>query len=256
MVICYATKSMSNQQVNHKYESVRTEDGSFSLRRVGDQPSETMHHPKGAFEETCWVYGPCIQWSLARTGHILSVGLGVGYVEFLAIGMAIAQQKTLHLTSLESDPNLSAFLRSYALGVVSEVPAFIWEIYDQSVHRIADKLNISPVDMKHKISSMIQSGEWMLLGAYNPKTPCEFGNQLAEKSIDGICFDLFSSNTDPELWDEEGLAQFIDFVSARESCLSTYSSKGTLKRALLRNGFRPEIKSGFHKRDSIWAERP
>jgi hypothetical protein len=109
---------------NLEFTFLATEDQSPTVRiGTSENPSEAMHSLKGAFSETVYIYGTAIDTCLQRAStsgsqngnqgiqestapetvrpvnqaapHILSLGLGLGYVELLAAGLILKQAHKL-----------------------------------------------------------------------------------------------------------------------------------------------------------------
>lgn len=242
-----------------------TEDGSPTLR-IGSptEPSlsEAMHSLKGAFSETVYIYGSAIQLGLERqfTPRVLSLGLGLGYVEILACGLALRTSKNLseeaasHLLarfggeSFEIIPELRNWFHQWALRKTDVPPAFA-ATYDSILERTAQHSGVDPQEIRDLLAKLLLSGRWLLREALAPTT--EFS-----ASFGCICFDAFSSKTSPELWTEPFLMEFFAKTTAPQAVLSTYACTGALKRALRNSGFTLNIREGFSsKRDSTFAVR-
>ena len=109
--------------VQEKFIFVTTADGSPTLRfRLdnGASESEAMHSLKGALSETQYIYGTAMELALAQgfAPKILSLGLGIGYVEILAAAV-ICKHAQHHPDVLEQvygeSFELDADLRQYFL---------------------------------------------------------------------------------------------------------------------------------------------
>jgi tRNA U34 5-methylaminomethyl-2-thiouridine-forming methyltransferase MnmC len=222
----------------HNYELVLTEDQSPTLRWLGSENLETMHHRGGAYSETQLIYGEPLRESLKAGGRsALSVGLGLGYNEVLVATEALKFQippQDFKLLSFESDPFLSAHFLLWVNSTDTNL------IYDQIFQFFKDA-NLKEV--KHWLQAARDQGSWILEGALTPET--EFSN-----TYECIFYDAFSSKTSPYLWQEDFLKEFLRRVSAPETRVSTYACTGAFKRALKANQFQVLLKEGFHsKRD-------
>ncbi len=88
-----------------QFTFITTDDGSPSVRLgQGEGSSEAMHNLRGAFTETLYIYGHAIDLALASNfePRVLSLGLGLGYVETLSAGLALKFAKSLQ----SSDSNI------------------------------------------------------------------------------------------------------------------------------------------------------
>lgn len=268
-----------------------TEDGSLTLRvdsghdaSASETPkgvagearlSEAMHSLKGAFSETVYIYGTAIETCLTKgfAPRVLSLGLGMGYVEILACALFL---KKAH--ELQEGPERASFLAAtggesfelleplrrwfvnWLFGETSEekLPADFRTAYDGILSRTAEHAGVSASEIRAHLAELVSDGRWRIRGALAADT--DLGS--AGRTPDGaggfgcICFDAFSSKTSPELWNEEFLKAFFAKACASQCVLSTYACTGMLKRALKASGFEVTIREGFSsKRDSTFAVR-
>lgn len=112
-----------NKLSNLQFVFCTTADGSPSLALLD---GEMMHNSDGAFSETCYVYEPVVDAVLKLSGHVtlLSVGLGLGYIEMLAASKALAagRHADLSLHSFESDNLLRKTFSDWLAGVSVTLP--------------------------------------------------------------------------------------------------------------------------------------
>lgn len=249
-----------------EYLFIKTEDGSPTVRlgptRDESSSSEAMHSLKGAFSETVYIYGTAIQLMLdeGMTPRVLSLGLGLGYVELLATGLALKQAKSLSQDaqaalldsfggeSFELVPELRAWFTAWVYGE-GDVPAEFRLTYDEILNRTATETSVEATKIRETLAGLVRDGRWKIREALTADTAftTDFGC---------ICFDAFSSKTSPELWSEEFLLKFFAQVCAPRCVLSTYACTGALKRSLKASGFELTIREGFSsKRDSTFAVR-
>lgn len=221
--------------------------------------SEAMHSLRGAFSETVYIYGTAL-CEAARRGApepVLSMGLGLGYVELLASGVALATGRALQGESFEIVPELRDYFKAWLSG--GECPQDFVNAYDSIAQRTAEEVSkglpglaatdVTPTAVKHHLATAVANGAWKLREALEPATSfsAPFGC---------ICFDAFSSKTTPDLWSEDFLISFLKKAAAPQAVLSTYACTGALKRALRAEGFTITIREGFSsKRDSTFATR-
>jgi hypothetical protein len=242
------------------YAFQTTEDGSQTLRLLVDEPtpenmkgstSEAMHSLRGAFSETNYIYGEALRYALGKGWplRVLSMGLGLGYVELLASGMAVkgAPQLELEGESFEIVPELRNYFISWLLG--TECPKDFSDVYDDILERTASACDVPAAEIKSKLGKSVGNGLWKIREALNSDT--DFVGRFSV-----ICFDAFSSKSTPDLWTEEFLNSFFEKACAAEAVLSTYACTGPLKRSLKSQGFTVTIRQGFSsKRDSTFAAR-
>ena len=251
------------------FKFVQTRDGSPSVYVAldGVEPEdlslppkerlEPMHNLRGAFSETIYIYGICLETCLARgfTPRVLSLGLGLGYVEVLSAALfekhGISELEAGG-ESFELIPELREWFAGWVLSSGNVPPDFL-ATYEAILERTAAETGVSADRIRARLVSMLSNQRWVLSGPLSAET-------VAQGKINGIfgavCFDAFSSKTSPDLWTVEFLAKFYSVVSAPECVTSTYACTGALKRVLEQLQFSVEIRPGFaHKRASTFAVR-
>lgn len=237
---------------NTKFQFVTTEDGSLSAR-IGapgsplEHCSEAMHSLRGAFSETVYIYGTAIELA-AKQGfdeRVLSMGLGLGYVEMLATAIALKAGRHVRGESFEIVPELRDYFRAWLEGC--ELPEDFGAAYDAICARTEETIGATGV--REALAAAVRDGAWLLRD--------ELGAETTFASKFGcICFDAFSSKSTPDLWSENFLGAFLQKTAAPDCVLSTYACTGALKRALKTSGFDVTIREGFSsKRDSTFAIR-
>lgn len=223
----------------HNYEMVATADQSPTLRWLGSETQETMHHRGGAYSETQQIYGEPLRNSLKSGGRsAVSVGLGLGYNEIL-VALEATQNgispSEFHLLSYESDP----FLKEHFLHWLHNTENSL--IYDEIFQFFQSP---SKLQVKAWLAEALKIGNWQLQGALNE-------DFKVSRKYDVIFYDAFSSKTSPHLWQESFLSHFFSEICSSNSQVSTYACTGGLKRALKQNGFEIVIREGFQsKRNS------
>lgn len=238
--------SLKEQDIHHRH--ILTEDGSPSLETTYPSgTTEKMHHFKGAFSETVYIYGPAIDWALENTEEpsLMSLGLGLAYNEILTFAKAAAAAREIRLTTFEMDDLLVCALKKWISGERDS-----WsEAYDKIVSLTTAHVQISPESLITKIRQSYANGRWKILG--------RFPDALTSQTrFNGILYDAFSRKMDDGLWTEEFLSQFLAHHCDAKSCLATYAATGNLKRALKKNQFSLNIKPGFGgKKESTFAHR-
>ncbi len=227
----------------HNYELVRTEDHSPTLRWLGSETQETMHHRGGAYSETQLIYGEPLRESLQTGGRsAVSVGLGLGYNEILVAGECLRRSiapDQFYLLSYEAD----AFLREHFINWLQSSEEFVYD----------EILTFFKKDQAAAVKSWLllalKAGTWSLQGALQPSFE-------KWKDMEVVFYDAFSSKTSPHLWQEDFLNEFMSRTCAPQCQFSTYACTGALKRALKANGFEVVIREGFQsKRNSTLGIR-
>lgn len=241
------------------FNFVLTNDGSPTVRIGTDETnqSEAMHSLKGAFSETVYIYGDAVKYALEQRFQpfrVLSIGLGLGYVELLAVAIALSRGAIDSLSgeSFEIVPELRTHFYNW---VTSEnpVPAEFTNAYNDILRRTAAETGAEAHLIRESLSQLLKTKRWLLRGALDIHTEFETG---PEGRFSCICFDAFSSKSTPDLWTEEFLDDLFSRVCGNGCVLSTYACTGKLKRTLRRAGFTLNIREGFSsKRDSTFAFR-
>ncbi len=233
------------------FHFITTDDGSPSLR-LGETEvlSEAMHSLKGAFSETLYIYGTAIELGAKERfiPRVLSMGLGLGYVEILSAAMHLRHSGgDFGGESFEIVPELRGWFTQWLDG--KSIPDEFAKTYDEIEARTCNHLELKPGAAKEALARAIRDGRWQVRDALTPSTNFH-------GSFGVICFDAFSSKTTPELWSEEFLMAFLAKAAAPACVLSTYACTGALKRSLKTSGFALQIREGSSsKRDSTFAVR-
>lgn len=236
------------------FEVEFTGDGSPSLRLLkavfaDAEKGESMHHSGGAAAETELIYGQVLRRCFQEIPqpHFLSVGLGLGYVELVAVRESLLKQNPhFTLESFELVPELRQwFLVWLQGGPLSEE---VQQVYDLVLKFVLHETPyLKPENLKELLLEKKENQQWSLQGALTESFV------LARKS-QGLLFDAFSAKTTPEIWTEEFLADFFARATDENAVVATYACRGSLKRALQQAGFEIEVRPGFQgKRNSTRA---
>lgn len=240
---------------NTKFQFVPTEDGSLTAR-IGapglpqEECSEAMHSLRGAFSETMYIYGTALQKAADEKApeRVLSMGLGLGYVELLAAAIALKAGRKVCGESFEIVPELRHYFEAW-LAKTDLLPRDFATTYDAILTRTADTIRVDAHALRQALADAVASGAWLIRNELTPTT-------AFSEPFGCICFDAFSSKTTPDLWTEDFLRAFLQKAAAPRCVLSTYACTGALKRALRAEGFDVKIREGFSsKRDSTFASR-
>jgi hypothetical protein len=234
-----------------KFTFITTDDGSPSLR-TNDLPFETMHSRAGAFSETLHVYSDVLVWMKEHNlpPDFISVGLGLGYVEFLVTAFYLAYrqpQGQLTLDSFESESELILLLERWLNNL--EIPVTWRNAYSYIDSLFANYFTLVPRQVSDALVMMKETGQWRIHSAL--KTETVFDNRYA-----GIFYDAFSTKTTPDLWVEEFLRNFLNKSAAKHCCFATYAANSVVKRVLREHGFTIPKKDGYgYKRECTFAYR-
>lgn len=241
------------------FEIEITGDGSPSLRLLesvdpNKDKGESMHHSGGACAETLLIYGKPIALTLQKVekAHFLIVGLGLGYIELTIAREALLLGKKPDevglITSYESVPELREFFLHWLQERKELLTDEVWDTYESVAQHLVQGTDLSVVSLKEFLRFHFRS-EKDIHAALSEDV------QLVSK-YHCILYDAFSSKTSPYLWEEEFLTQFLAQGAGVPCVLSTYACKGSLKRALRKEGFEVFVREGFQgKRNSTFAAR-
>jgi len=204
-----------------------SEDGSHTIELIGK--NEQYHSTHGAIQESKHVY---IQHGLARISqnkqqiNILEVGMGTGLNVLLSYQYALKNQLHINYTAIEAYP----------------LENKIWSQLNYA-KLIEDKNDLSAI--YHKIHISEWNKELLLNDQFHMKKinrPIQ-ETQLKDNYFDLVYFDAFNPDLEPQLWSAEVFSNLYHSMKM-DSLLSTYSTKGIIKRALKSCGFSIEKKPG------------
>ena len=199
-------------------EIVTTEDGSHSI--YVQTLDEHYHSVHGAFTESQHVF---IEAGLnqLKNSHIriLEMGFGTGLNALLTFVEANKSNISIYYTGIEKYP---------------------------LERTITDSLNYeSIIDPAWKgMFKLIHDSQWQQEVLIKPgfilkKIQCDMHEMGEVDEFDLVYFDAFAPEKQPELWTED-LFNHIFLSMRSNSILTTYSSKGTVRRNLEAAGFRVE----------------
>jgi hypothetical protein len=261
------------------FKPVLTKDGSPTYRFQKGPILEDMHSSRGAFSETLAIYGPVVAlgfyqaqcFDSLRGPKFLSVGLGLGYNEFLIGALARFHLMEWECDSYESEPELRADFLDFVFerdltpdtqGTYSK----ILKLFENDSRLKPAALGTPRVSLRQALCQAFQEGRWRIHGALdlpaenkkNPadKNPSAKDGKFREHTAqyDGFLWDAFSKKTSPELWEPAELTQFLRTRRSESSFFSTYACFSSLKEALTGAGFQIQIRHGVTgKRESLFG---
>lgn len=212
--------SNNNGNSNERYEDGSNRDARD--KKLSDQESANQVKPE---IEEVKIGNPIKDWK------VLVVGLGLGYIELLALAEALKNKKNLQLLTYEIERSLVELFISWIKGQNENL------VYDRMLDFF--KKDYPEWDLKAELKKLYEQGAWKIEGAINK-------NSLPSESYQAILFDAFSGKTTPDLWTEEFLQLFLTQTASTNPCIfSTYACTGVLKRTLARAGFTVEKRMGF-----------
>lgn len=203
-------------------EIVKTSDGSHTI--FVPELGEHYHSVHGAIQESSWIYiNSGLEYSRSDRIRIFEVGFGTGLNAFLTCMNVIDKNKEVFYTSIEKYPltesvtgklNYKRIIGIQSWNVFEKIHACKWN----ESNSITDNFSLI------KLAGDLTTDE--LGGSYNL-----------------IYFDAFGPDKQPEMWSDEVFKK-ISEITEYDGVLVTYSAKGTVQRALKRNGFKLTLLPG------------
>ena len=199
-------------------EIVITKDGSHSI--YVQSLDEHYHSVHGAITESQHVFIEAgLKQFKNRHIRILEMGFGTGLNALLTLAETHESNISIYYTGIEKYPLESTIIES--LNYES--------IIDPTWKGMLKLIHDSPWQQEVLIKP-----EFIL-----KKLQCDMHEMELADEFDLVYFDAFAPEKQPELWTEDLFRQI--FLSMRShSILTTYSSKGTVRRNLKAAGFRVE----------------
>ena len=206
---------------------IKSDDGSHTIELI-DQ-NEQYHSTHGAIQESEHVY---IQHGLKsvstqnKTINILEVGMGTGLNVLLSYRYAINHGLSINYTTVEAYPLEENIWKKLNYSQLTDVKNSFSAIYNQ-IHESEwhKKIQLGDHFTFYKIDQKIQD------------------ISLKEDYYDVVYHDAFNPNLEPDLWSEALFGKIYKSMKSN-SLLTTYSTKGIIKRALKSCGFIIQKKPG------------
>jgi tRNA U34 5-methylaminomethyl-2-thiouridine-forming methyltransferase MnmC len=228
-------------------EICRTGDGSptISYKRA-DGHAEKMHHSGGALTESLYIYhyGLTLALNEGCPPHVVSLGLGLGYNELIALAEFQRRGRaTFKIWSFEADEYLRTQFMQWLQGESGTLGA----LYDEITASIEAHFKIK--NLKATASEHLRNHSLQLRGSY----PADINDV---KDVGVFFFDAFSNKMSPELWQELDMRATLSQLLSPRAVLCTYAATGALNRVLKQLEFRLLDRPGFQgKRESTLALR-
>lgn len=202
-----------------------TEEGSKTLHIP--EWNENYHSQHGTLQEALHVFIHNGLDLIPKKGiNILEMGFGTGFNAFVTLLESIQKQIKINYFSLEKYPVLAEEIEQLEYWNLIEFGKYK-ELY-LSLHQ-------SEWEKEIKISENF----------YLTKYQSDFFtlDKLSLPPIDLVYYDAFGARVQPDLWEEKIFNLIINTMNT-EALLTTYSSKGSARRAMQAAGFIVEKKAG------------
>lgn len=235
------------------FQIIWTADGSPTLEIPNEfGVREKMHHSKGALSETLFVYGEAmaLTWEKTLQPHVLNVGVGVGYHEFMVAAMAVRDGRDIgSLVSFERLPQLHTELLNVITPFESTPTTPLTRVFQDVLDRVANHFQVEARHIRQKLENWRERDLWQREGTWTIDTH-------PKVQFHCILYDPFSAKMNPEFWTDENLSGFLQRWCATPCVFSTYAARGVLTRALKSAGFQVTKRNGFGgKKESTLAAR-
>lgn len=192
-----------------------TEDGSHTL--YVPEIDECYHSTHGAIQESMHIF---ITSALNRCDkkeiNVLEIGFGTGLNAFLTLIEAEKRQLRINYTTIEL----------YPIPLENAMQLNYPKIVSRDYQHDFELLHTSTWNIPVKISDQFTL----------TKLQADFTKINLQDPFDVIYFDAFSPEKQPEMWTEELFGKIFK-ITGENAVLTTYCSKGTVKRALISSGF-------------------
>jgi tRNA U34 5-methylaminomethyl-2-thiouridine-forming methyltransferase MnmC len=215
-----------------------TSDGSHTIA-IPEQ-NITYHSHHGAIQESMHVFiqaglAPLWQSLPAHTViRVLEIGFGTGLNALLTLREAALRQHKVQYTTLEKYPLTQTEVLQLNHGALLDMQDHFLRLHSADWE---EEITITPFFSLQKIQ-------------------CTLPAPITAGPVHCILFDAFAPDIQPELWSQSFFEQLFRLLLPGGS-LVTYSSKGSIRRALAAAGFTVEKLPGpYGKREMVRAHRP
>ncbi len=204
-------------------DMIKTADGSHTLH--SERYGETYHSINGATTESRHVFldasGVTQRLERQQATRVLEIGFGLGLNFLLTADLALQHGTPLDYHAVEHDP-----------AVLLAIASLKYEQHLKNPNLLAHL--VAGLDAaRHQQVIHISTGPSVSLTLHCADA---VRDELPPGSFNALYLDAFSPDSNPECWTE---AFFIKLhaAMAAEGALTTYSAKGSVRRALIAAGF-------------------
>lgn len=215
-------------------EIVTTKDGSVTIYLP--EWNESYHSKHGAIQEAYHVFinNGLRKLNLKHEISILELGFGTGLNALITLAIAQNENLKINFTTLEKYP-----VGEEEYKKLNHPKAL--KNFDNELGQSEDELN--------EVYLKLMNSKWEELQTINEnfklkKVLIDFLDyDFPENQFDLIYFDAFGARVQPELWTET-LFDKIFKSTKKNGIFTTYSAKGSVRRALKEVGYQVEKKPG------------
>ncbi len=225
---------------------IPTEDGSSTI--FIPEWNESYHSRHGAIQEAYHVF---IQngLNLLSTKNeisILEIGFGTGLNSLITLLETVGKKQSIQYTGIEKYP-----VNSDEFSLLN---------YPESLKEFNPKVKFEVPEVQYFYNELMKA-EWNNFIEINPnfklqKIQADFLEfNYYENTFDLVYFDAFGARVQPELWTEELFGKIYKSMK-KDAVFTTYSAKGSVRRALIKVGFTVEKVPGPPgKREMLVAKK-
>lgn len=203
--------------MNKNAELIITEDGSHTIYLPNIE--ETYHSTHGSIQEAELVFIKNALMACEKEEiNLLEIGFGTGLNAFLTLNYLMQNPKIerINYTSIEL----------YPLSVDAALSLNYPEVILNSNRLLFEALHRSKWNESVEIIERF----------YLEKIEADFTSVELNEKYDVIYFDAFSPDKQSDMWNAE-LFEKIYIASNKDAIITTYSAKGSVRRALQNAGF-------------------
>jgi len=213
---------------------ILTEDGSATIHLA--EWNESYHSKHGAVQEAYHVFirNGLDFFKESSEISILEIGFGSGLNALISFLEILNSNQKIIYSGIEKYPVLEEEFR-----VLN---------YPKALKQFNPDLKFSETEILEVYNSLMKAN-WEDFQAIHPnfqlqKLQADFLEyEYPKEAFDLIYFDAFGARVQPELWTEELFEKLFPSLKSG-GILTTYSSKGSVRRALISVGFRVEKRPG------------
>lgn len=219
-----------------KREIIETKEGVKTINFP--EINESYHSRHGPLEEALHVFIKNGWERLNSTSYtILEIGFGTGLNTILTLIKSLEEKKTVHYTGLEAYP----VSKEEIVALEYYENDFIKNHKDEyfKLHEVewGEAVHITPLFKLQKLHQKLED--------FEPKN----------SSFNLIYFDAFGFRVQPEMWSKEVFQKMYDSLEDG-GVLTTYSSKGDVRRTLIELGFDvKKVPGAVGKREMLIARK-
>lgn len=219
-----------------KREIIETKDG---LKTINfPEINESYHSTNGALQEALHVFIKNGWEKLNSTSYkVLEIGFGTGLNAILTLIKSLEEKKTVKYTGLEAFPISQEEVTALEYYENDFIKSHKDEYFKLHEADWGKTVSITPLFTLHKLHQKLED--------FQPQ----------KSSFNLIYFDAFGFRVQPEMWSKQVFQKMYDCLEDG-GLLTTYSSKGEVRRTLIELGFEvKKVPGPAGKREMLVARK-